>query len=219
MKAMILAAGRGERMRPLTDAVPKPLLPVAGKPLMVHTIEQLVNEGFRELVINHAWRGEMIESTLGDGSEFGARISYSPESSALETGGGIFHALALLGDDPFVVLNGDVWMDYPFHRLLKQPSRLVHLVLVDNPPHNPAGDFHLAGETIRSVGEPRLTFSGLGVYHPALFQDCKPGRFPLAPLLRQAATDGQATGEHYTGRWIDIGTPERLDELEQILTS
>lgn len=219
MKAMILAAGRGERMRPLTDEVPKPLLSVAGKPLVVHAIERLVAEGFRELVINHAWHGAMLESTLGDGSEFNARISYSPESTALETGGGIFHALPLLGDDPFMVLNGDVYMDYPFHRLAGQPEGLVHLVLVDNPPHKPAGDFHLAGETIHNSGEPRLTFSGLGVYHPALFQHCTSGRFPLTPLLRQAAADGKATGEHYTGRWMDIGTPERLNELEQILYS
>lgn len=218
MKAMILAAGRGERMRPLTDSVPKPLLPVAGKPLVVHTIERLVAEGIRDLVINHAWRGEMIESTLGNGTDLGAHITYSPESVALETGGGIFNALPLLGDEPFVVLNGDVWMDYPFHHLLEQPSRLVHLVLVDNPAHNPKGDFCLVEGAIHNSGQSSLTFSGLGVYHPALFKDCKAGRFSLIPLLRRAADDGKVTGEHYTGQWMDIGTPERLGELEQILS-
>ena len=214
---MILAAGRGERMRPLTDTVPKPLLPLAGKPLIAHTIERLVTEGFRDIVINHAWRGEMLETALGDGRALGARICYSAEGTALETGGGVFKALPLLGDDPFVVVNGDIWMDYPFHTLFGRPAALAHVVLVDNPPHNAGGDFHLAGEALRNAGQPRLTFSGLGVYRPALFDGCKPGRFPLAPLLRQAADDGKATGEHFTGPWMDIGTPARLKELEQIL--
>lgn len=217
MKAMILAAGRGERMRPLTDHTPKPLLQAGGRPLIEYHILALVAAGFRELVINHAHLGDRIERSLGDGSGLGVSIHYSVEAEALETGGGIFHALPLLGPGPFLVVNGDVWTDYDFSRLPPEPAGLAHLVLVDNPPHHPRGDFALAGSRVVSEGESLLTFSGIGVYRPELFAGCSPGKFPLAPLLRQAMAAGQVSGEHYRGRWLDIGTPQRLAELDQWL--
>jgi N-acetyl-alpha-D-muramate 1-phosphate uridylyltransferase len=214
MKAMILAAGRGERMRPLTDSLPKPLLPVAGKPLIVHQIERLARAGFQRLVINHAHLGALIEARLGDGSDWGVEIRYSPEKNALETGGGIFRALPLLGEDAFLVVNGDVWCDIDFGRLKLAEGRLAHLVLVPNPAQHPRGDFILeAGNVLDGEGE-RLTFSGIGIYHPRLFAGCRPGAFPLAPLLRAAMARGEVSGECYTGRWIDVGTPERLAALE-----
>jgi MurNAc alpha-1-phosphate uridylyltransferase len=214
MKAMILAAGRGERMRPLTDHAPKPLLPVAGKRLIEYHLENLAAAGLREIVINHAWLGRQIEDALGDGSRYGVAIEYSAEpENALETGGGILQALPLLGDQAFVLVNGDVWCDYPLARLPKQPAGLLHLVLVDNPPQHPRGDFGLEhGRLTRQA--PLLTYSGIGVYAPALFAGCQPGRFPLAPLLLQAIEAGQASGEHYRGGWVDVGTPQRLAELE-----
>ena len=214
MRAMILAAGRGERMRPLTDAMPKPLLPVAGKPLIVHHIERLAQAGIRQLVINHAHLGEMIESRLEDGSAWGVEIRYSPEKVALETGGGIFRALPLLGEAPFLVINGDVWCDIDFRRLGLGSGRLAHLVLVPNPPHHPRGDFVLEGDRVTDGEGARLTFSGIGVYHPRLFAGCRPGAFPLAPLLRAAMARGEVSGECHTGLWIDVGTPERLAALE-----
>ncbi len=217
MKAMILAAGRGERMRPLTDHTPKPLLKVAGRPLIEYHIRALAVAGFTELVINHAHLGEQIETALGDGTRFGVSLRYSAESPALETGGGIFRALPLLGEGPFVVINGDVWIDYPLAQLPQEPAGLAHLVLVDNPPHHPGGDFRLCAGQVGASGEPRLTFSGLGVYRPELFADCTPGPFPLAPLLRRAMAAGQVSGEHYRGRWIDVGTPERLAAVEAAL--
>lgn len=213
MRAMILAAGRGERMRPLTDRLPKPLLPVAGKPLIVHQIERLARAGFRQLVINHAHLGELIEARLGDGSEWGVEIRYSPEKVALETGGGIFRALPLLGEEAFLVVNGDVWCEIDFSRLKLHEGRLAHLVLVPNPPHHPRGDFILRDGSVVDGEGARLTFSGIGLYHPRLFADCRPGAFPLAPLLRAAMARGEVSGECYTGRWIDVGTPERLAEL------
>jgi MurNAc alpha-1-phosphate uridylyltransferase len=214
MKAMILAAGRGERMRPLTDQVPKPLLEVAGKPLIVYHIEALRDAGFRELVINHAWLGERITEYLGDGSSFGVRIRYSPEpEGALETGGGIQHALPLLGDEAFLVVNGDIWTDYPYASLHHPPPQLAHLVLVDNPPHHRQGDFSLEKGIVTDAGTSALTFSGIGVYRPELFRGHAPGAFPLAPLLREAMRSGQVSGEHYRGRWTDVGTPQRLEEL------
>jgi MurNAc alpha-1-phosphate uridylyltransferase len=219
MKAMILAAGRGERMRPLTDTLPKPLLPVAGKPLIVHHIERLVSMGIRQIVINHAHLGEKIEVALADGSSWGVEILYSAEFEALETGGGIFHALPLLGEAPFIVLNGDVWCDLDFSRLHLAEGKLAHLVLVPNPEHNLAGDFSLQGDAVSAEGENRLTFSGIGVYHPQLFADCEPGKFPLAPLLRDAMQRGLVTGECFNGQWIDVGTPERLKQLEMQLES
>ncbi len=217
-KVMILAAGRGERMRPLSDRMPKPLLPVAGKALIVHLIERLAQAGLRDLVVNYAHLGGQIADHLGDGSRFGVRIVYSPEpDGGLETGGGIHAALPLLDSDPFIVVNGDLWTDYPFARLPRAPDGLVHLVLVDNPSHHPQGDFCLRGGRVLSGGDPKLTFSGIGVYRRELFQDCEPGRFPLAPLLRRAMDQGQVGGEYYGGRWRDVGTPARLGALEREL--
>lgn len=218
MKAMILAAGRGNRMRPLTDHKPKPLLTAGGKPLIVYHIEQLAAAGIRDLAINHAHLGEQIEQALGDGSQFGVSIRYSPEQEALETGGGIFKALPLLGDAPFLVVNGDVWTDIDPASLNIVEGDLAHLVLVDNPPHNPSGDFALIGDRVQPNGSPKLTFSGIGVYDPKLFASCQPGAFPLAPLLRDAMAQGKVGGRHHRGQWLDIGTPERLAELDRCLT-
>jgi MurNAc alpha-1-phosphate uridylyltransferase len=215
MKAMILAAGRGERLRPITDNIPKPLVKVKGKSLIQYHVESLVAAGFTDLVINHAWHGEKIEQALGDGSQFGASIVYSAEGKALETGGGIFKALPLLGDEPFLVVNGDVFTDYPFSELVNQPSKLVHLVLVCNPPQHPKGDFALQGNLLQREGNDKQTFSGIGVYSPKLFKDCQSGRFPLAPLLFKAIEQSQATGEVYHGVWEDVGTVDRLQKLNE----
>ncbi len=215
---MLLAAGRGERMRPLTDEIPKPLLTVGGKPLIVHLIEALVAEGFRELVVNHAWHGAMIEQRLGDGREFGASIEYSAEGErALETGGGIRHALPLLGSDPFVAVNADIWTDFPFGSLPDALETLAHVILVDNPVHHPDGDFVLAGTRVRDGEGRRLTFSGIGVYRPELFAELSDGCFPLAPILFDACDAGRLSGVHYTGEWWDVGTPERLALLDRRL--
>jgi N-acetyl-alpha-D-muramate 1-phosphate uridylyltransferase len=220
MYVMILAAGRGERMRPLTDHTPKPLLQAGGKPLIVHHIERLAAAGLRDIVINHAHLGGQIEAALGNGSVFGVHIRYSPEGKALETGGGIFRALPLLGPDPFLVINGDVWTDVDLSGIAPAPGDLAHLVLVDNPPHHPKGDFALRNGRVLPDGQdcpPHLTFSGIGVYHPGLFDDCTPGAFPLAPLLRSAMARGLVGGTHHHGTWIDIGTPARLAELDRML--
>jgi MurNAc alpha-1-phosphate uridylyltransferase len=216
---MILAAGRGERLRPLTDSRPKPLLQVGDRPLILHLIDALRTAGLSDIVINHAHLGEMLVHYLGDGAAYGVRIRYSREPpEALETGGGIFQALPLLGDDPFVVVNGDIWTDYPFAALPRAPSGLAHLVLVDNPPHHRGGDFVLQGAQIKTTAGPRLTFSGIGVYRAGLFRECVPGRFPLAPLLREAMEQDMVTGEHYHGEWIDIGTEQRWRELNERLS-
>ncbi len=216
---MILAAGRGERMRPLTDRTPKPLLPVAGKPLIAYHLEALARAGFREVVINHAHLGAMIEEALGDGGHWGLRIRYSPEPpGALETGGGIRQALPLLGTGPFLVVNGDVWCDYDFSRPALAAGDLAHLLLVDNPPHHPEGDFLLDGGRVREGAGERLTFAGIGVYRPELFDGTGPGAFPLAPLLRRAMAAGRVSGERLTGRWVDVGTPQRLRQLDRELT-
>ncbi|MCJ0974601.1 nucleotidyltransferase family protein [Pseudomonas sp. PS1] len=220
MKAMILAAGKGERLRPLTLHTPKPLVRAGGVPLIEYHIRALVEAGFDELVINHAWLGEQIEAHLGDGSALVARIHYSPEGEPLETGGGIFKALPLLGDEPFVVVNGDIWTDFDFRALSAQlpGAGLAHLVLVDNPAHHPQGDFMLRdGAVVDAVGEGALTYSGIAVLNPRLFDGCQPGAFKLAPLLRQAMAAGRVTGEHYRGRWVDVGTHERLAEVERII--
>jgi MurNAc alpha-1-phosphate uridylyltransferase len=218
MKAMILAAGRGERMRPLTDQVPKPLLEVAGKSLIQYHIEALRDAGFHELVINYAWLGEQIVASLGDGARFGVDILYSPEpEGALETGGGIHNALSLLGDDAFLVVNGDIWTDYSCTRLNHPPEHLAHLVLVDNPSHHRQGDFSLDNGYVTDGGEAALTFSGIGLYRPEFFANCSPGVFPLAPLLRAAMHSRHVTGEHYTGRWTDVGTQQRLAALDDEL--
>lgn len=217
MRAMILAAGRGERMRPLTDHTPKPLLRVDGKPLLGHHLQRLANAGYREIVINIAHLGEQIRAYVGDGSAFGLHVRYSEESEALETGGGIFRALPWLEDDLFLVINGDVWCDHPLTMPTLPRALLAHLVLIDNPAHHPQGDFFFDGRRIHTAGEPRFTFSGIGWYRPELFSNCKPGRFPLAPLLREAMHQGQVGGEYYAGIWRDVGTPERLAELNQLL--
>lgn len=215
MKAMILAAGLGSRMRPLTDATPKPLLQIGGKALIEHVIEGLARAGYREMVINHAHLGEQIEQTLGDGKRYGVHIAYSPEPDGpLETAGGIIRALRLLSD-PFIAVNADIFSDYPFARLSTQPRGLAHLVLVDNPPQHPSGDFGLADGGVTDI-PPRLTFSGIGVYRHALFAQCVPGKQPLAPLLRKAIAEHQVTGEHYRGEWHDVGTPERLRALDAL---
>lgn len=220
MRAMILAAGRGERMRPLTDHTPKPLLRAGRHMLIEYHLLALVQAGIRDIVINHAHLGAQVEQALGDGSRYGVQIRYSPEGEALETGGGIFRALPLLGAEPFVVINGDIWTDYPYAGLPAAPSGLAHLVLVDNPPQHPHGDFVLAEDGRVCEGEvQRLTFSGIGVYRPELFAGCHPGCFPLAPLLRAAMARGQVSGEHYGGGWIDVGTPERLADLVQRLAA
>lgn len=218
MKALILAAGRGERLRPLTDHTPKPLLPAAGRPLIEHTISALAQAGFTELVVNLAHLGEQIRTRLGDGNHLGVSIVYSDEGEeALETGGGIFRALPLLGAEPFLVVNGDLATDYPFQRLRNRPEGLAHLVLVENPSHHPKGDFALQGEKLSATGEPRHTFSGIGVYRPELFAACQVGKFPLAPLLREAMGKNLVTGELYPGFWMDIGTLERLQQFDERL--
>ena len=220
MQAMILAAGRGERMRPLTDRIPKPLMVAGGKPLIVHLIDALVAAGTSEIVVNHAHLGSQIVDYLGDGARFGARILYSDEGQgALETGGGIFKALPLIHSDPFLVVNGDIWTDFPFERLPQRLSGVAHLVLVDNPAHHPEGDFALEGDRVRCDGGESLTFSGIGVYAKALFAACQPGKFQLAPLLRAAMVRDNVTGQHYPGRWVDVGTPERLELLDRELRS
>lgn len=219
MKAMILAAGKGERMRPLTLHTPKPLVPVAGVPLIEYHLRGLAAAGFKEVVINHAWLGAQIENHLGDGAKWGLSISYSAEGEPLETGGGIFKALPLLGDQPFVLVNGDVWSEYDFSRLPQKPAGLAHLVLVDNPGHHDKGDFCLQHGLVTDGKEEAstLTYSGIAVIDPQLFKDCPAGAFKLAPLLRQAMQQGQVTGEHYAGHWVDVGTLERLAEVEQLI--
>ena len=214
-KAMILAAGRGERMRPLTDTLPKPLLQVGGQALIEYHLHNIQRAGITEVVINHAWLGEKIEAALGDGSRYGLKISYSPEGEALETGGGLLQALPLLGEAPFIAINGDIWTDYTLAQLPAEPAGLAHLVLVDNPPHHPDGDFALQDDRVLATGEPRFTFSGIGVYRPELFSGQQQARFPLAPLLREAMARGEISGEYYDGCWFDIGTPQRLQELDQ----
>ena len=224
MKAMILAAGRGVRMRPVSDSVPKALLPVAGRPLIAHVIERLARPGFSELVVNVSHLGHLIERELGDGSRYGVRIGYSREVEPLETGGGIAYALPLLGAAPFAVVNGDVYADFDFARLvpalaaLARGERMAHLVLVDNPPHHTGGDFCLRGERVATEGTQRLTFSGIGAYSPALFAPVERGtRRPLAALLAPAMAEGLVAGEHHRGLWMDVGTPQRLAALERTL--
>ena len=216
MKAMILCAGRGKRMRPLTDNIPKPLLPVAGKPLVQFHLEKLARAGVTDVVINHAWLGEQIEQALGNGSQWGLNIHYSAETTALETAGGIIKALPLLDDKPFIVVNGDVWSDYPFERLLAVESKAAHLVLVTNPEHHPQGDFVLEGDygVVTLQGERKLTYAGISVFNPRLFNRLEKEKMPLAPLLRQAIAAQRVSGEWYRGDWVDVGTPERLLELD-----
>lgn len=212
---MILAAGRGERLRPITDSLPKPLIPVAGKPLLFRHLEQLAAAGLREVVINVSWLGAQIIQVVGDGRQFGLRVRYSDEGEhALETGGGIQRALALLGPEPFLVINGDVLCDFPLQGLSLPVARQAHLVMVRNPAHNPKGDFSLRDGQIGNGGE-RLTFSGLGVYDPGFFAGYQPGKFSLAPLLRVAADNGLISGEQWSGFWSDLGTPDRYRQAER----
>lgn len=219
MKAVVLAAGRGERLRPLTDTTPKPLIEVRGKPLVVHHLERLRDAGFTQLHINTSWLAEKLQAALGDGGRYGVHIHYSYEGpEPLETGGGLFKMLPALGRDPFLVVNGDVFTDFPFeilkHRL--KPGFLAHLVMVPNPPHHPEGDFHLspAGH-LRQEGEPKLTYSGIGIYRAEFFKGCRAGQFPLLPLFKQAMADEALSGERYVGRWSDVGTPESLTDLNK----
>jgi N-acetyl-alpha-D-muramate 1-phosphate uridylyltransferase len=223
MKAMILAAGRGERMRPLTDHTPKPLLMAGGKPLIVWHIEHLVAASMRDIVINHAHLGTQIEAALGDGTRYGARIAYSPEGEALETAGGIAQALPLLGTQPFLVVNGDVFCDLDLEAFAARGAAriaqgdLAHLALIDNPAHHPQGDFALSEDRIGADG-PCFTFSGIGVYDPVLFAEVPRGsKAKLAPLLFAARDAGRLSGEHHGGRWVDVGTPQRLAELDAAL--
>ncbi|MGH8508434.1 MAG: N-acetylmuramate alpha-1-phosphate uridylyltransferase MurU [Gammaproteobacteria bacterium] len=217
MKAMILAAGKGERMRPLTDHLPKALLQVAGKSLIQYQVERLVRAGITDITVNHALHGDLIEQVLGTGGSLGASLRYSREGTeALETGGGILRALPFLGPGPFIVVNADIWTDYPYEKLAGQPQRLAHVVLVDNPPHHPAGDFVLTKDSVALAGDRRLTFSGIGAYRPELFDDCLPGTFRLSSVLRIAVSHGLVTGERYGGAWLDIGTPERLLAAENL---
>ena len=220
MKAMILAAGRGERMRPLTDHTPKPLLAAGGKPLIVWHLERLAAAGYRDIVINHAHLGAQIEAALGDGSAWGLNIAYSPEPpGALETAGGIAQALPLLGEAPFLVINGDIWCDWDVRRARALAGRPAHLVMVANPTHHSGGDFSLAGERIiHAHGEQTLTYAGIGVFLPTFFAGVPPGTvMKLRPLLDAAIGAGTLSGERHAGRWVDVGTPQRLVELDQEL--
>ncbi|AUM13795.1 N-acetylmuramate alpha-1-phosphate uridylyltransferase MurU [Ketobacter alkanivorans] len=217
MKAMLLAAGRGERMGALTARCPKPLLSVAGKPLLRHHLERMSQAGIREVVVNVSYLADQIDQYLQQQTDLPLSIQVSREAERLETGGGIHNALPLLGEAPFLLINSDVWSDYPLQQLPAKPDGMAHLILVSNPPHNPNGDFGLDGGKVMAQGEPRYTFSGISVLSPELFKGCEPGCFPLAPLLRQAMEQGTVHGEHYSGCWVDVGTPQRLQVVEQIL--
>lgn len=215
MKAMLLAAGRGERMRPITDSLPKPLVPVAGKPLIAWHLAALARAGIKEVVINLSWLGERLREALGDGAPFGLHISFSEEGPVpLETGGGIFRALPLLGPGPFLVVNADIWTDMDYARLTLEAGAHAHLMLIPNPPHHPRGDFGLEGGLVVNRDTDRYTYSGVGVYRPEFFAGCRPERFPLLPVLNRAIAARLARGELYRGQWCDVGTPERLASLE-----
>lgn len=220
MKAMILAAGHGTRMRPLTNHTPKPLLRVGDKPLIVWHIEKLAQAGYQDIVINIGWLGEQIPAALGAGSRWQVNLHYSDEQQegVLETAGGIIKALPLLGDEPFLVINGDIWCDYPCVPVALAQNDLAHLVLVNNPEHHPDGDFALQQQRVlQGTSLPRHTFSGIGFYRPQLFSALSYGKQPLAPLLRSAMQDRLVSGELYQGEWLDIGTPERLLALNEKL--
>jgi MurNAc alpha-1-phosphate uridylyltransferase len=215
---MVLAAGRGDRMRPLTDHTPKPLLLAGGKPLIAWHLEALARAGIREVVMNLSWLGAQIRAALGDGRQFGMRIQYSEEGSPpLETGGGIFHALPLLGPAPFLVVNGDTFTDLDVSSLRLSAAADARLVMVTNPPQHPQGDFVLQGEQLVVGHGPTLTYSGIGIFSPTLFAGCTDGQFPLLPLLKRAIAAGRLQGQHHAGQWLDIGTPERLAALNRKL--
>jgi MurNAc alpha-1-phosphate uridylyltransferase len=215
MKAMILAAGRGERMRPLSDHTPKPLLEIHGKALIVWHIEKLASIGFKEIIINIAHLGYKIPLALGDGSKWGVKLIYSNEQKegALESAGGIIKALPLLGDETFLVINGDIWCDYEFDINFDLGDNLAHLILVPNPKHNPDGDFAIEDNRLFNYGEKKQTFSGIGYYSPKLFEGLTSQKSELAPLLREAIQKDKISGSLHTGRWYDIGTPQRLKEI------
>lgn len=219
---MILAAGKGERMRPLTLTTPKPLLMAGDRPLIIHHLENLKRAGIEDIVINHAWLGSQIEEVLGDGQRFGLAITYSPEGEPLETAGGIVRALPLLtgdGDDWFLVINGDIWCDLDLASLTPPDDADAMLALTDNPEHNPMGDFCLNPDgSVATDGAPRLTFTGISLLHRRLFEGLSPGPRKLAPVLHNAIADNRVKGFHHGGQWLDIGTPERLQELDRLLT-
>jgi MurNAc alpha-1-phosphate uridylyltransferase len=215
MQAMILAAGRGKRMGALTDHIPKPLLPIKNKPLIVYQIEALKDAGVEAFVINLGHLGHKIEAALGNGTKFGVQIQYSLEDPVLETGGGVAKALPLLGSDPFIVVSSDIYTDFPYKKLPKDPKGLVHLVMVDNPPHHPRGDYGLVDGKICKMGEPLFNFGGIGVYRPELFIGCPEGSFPLYVLYEKAIKEQQISGEYYQGLWHNIGKPEQLADLNQ----
>jgi N-acetyl-alpha-D-muramate 1-phosphate uridylyltransferase len=213
---MLLAAGRGERLRPITDTLPKPLVEVAGKALIVYHLEALARVDIREVVINLSWLGERIRAALGDGSRYGVRITYSEEGpTPLEAGGGIQRALPLLGPAPFLVVNSDIWTDLDFSRLTSlNDTADAYLVLAPNPPHHPRGDFGLEGELVVERAADRFTYTGVGVYRPQLFEGCAPGKFPLLPLLQRAIAARRLRGGLHRGEWLDIGSPDRLAALD-----
>jgi MurNAc alpha-1-phosphate uridylyltransferase len=212
---MVMAAGRGERMRPITDTLPKPLVPVAGKPLIGYHLERLAAAGVREVVINLSWLGDLIRSTLRDGADYGLSIFYSEEGPVpLETGGGIFKALPLLGSGPFLVVNGDTWSDIDYGHLALEDGAHARIVLVPNPTHNTRGDFGLEGDVVVDREVDRFTYSGVGVYRPEFFDGCSPGRFPMLPLMKRAISSRLLRGEVHRGEWCDVGTAERLAALD-----
>jgi N-acetyl-alpha-D-muramate 1-phosphate uridylyltransferase len=212
---MVLAAGRGERMRPITDTLPKPLVPVAGKPLIGYHLERLARAGFQNVVINLSWLGDRISAALGDGHDYGLSITYSEEGpEPLETGGGIFKALPLLGPGPFLVVNGDTWSDIEYGHLALEDGANGHLVLVPNPTHNTRGDFGIDGDFVVDRDVDRFTYSGVGVYRPEFFAGCSPGKFPMLPLLKRAISARLLRGEVHRGEWCDVGTPQRLATLD-----
>lgn len=220
MKAMVLAAGRGERMRPITDTVPKPLVRVGGRPLIAWHLAALARAGVREVVINLSWLGEQLRTALGAGADFGLRITYSEEGPVpLETGGGIFRALPLLGPEPFLVLSGDIWTDIDLGGVQLEPEAQAHLVLIPNPPHHPRGDFGLEGNVVVQRDSERLTYANVGIYRPEFFAGCAAGRFPLLEPLNRAIGARLVRGEVHRGAWSDVGTPERLAQLEARLSA
>jgi MurNAc alpha-1-phosphate uridylyltransferase len=217
MRAMILAAGRGQRMANLTKETPKPLLRVQGSYLIEYAIGALTKIGIKDIVINVSYLGEQIKSALGNGVRYGVRLHYSEEPQALETGGGIFKALPLLGFEPFIVVSGDVIAEYPLEKLIDYPEKLAHLVLVDNPDFHPEGDFYLQANQIVRSGKQKFTFSNIGVYRPELFANCQPGTFRLGDLLKKAIAQDQVTGEYYQGVWYNVGTPEQLEAVSKAI--
>ncbi len=220
MKAMILAAGRGERLRPHTDITPKPLIQVGKHRLIEYHLLNLAEAGIRDVIINISWLAEQITDTLGDGGVYNLNITYSDEGNeALETAGGIINALPHLGDDPFIVINGDIWCDYELRKLVDWDlQHEAHLVLVDNPEHNTEGDFAIEQGLIRNTGEQKLTYSGIGLYTPGFFAGTSPGKKALGPMLRKKSEQDRVSGEIYRGQWVDIGTIERLAQLRSYLS-